>query len=118
VRLIELALANKADRAKVGTAKAEIGGGGRFGVVASNAKIHCPVASRHLTTRLRRVGLSKGGRGQRGGLSEYAAKVGKAKQNIAAYRNAAEVAGNCHIDMTVLHTKTAHLSAIHSLPAE
>jgi hypothetical protein len=102
VRLIELALANKADRAKVGTAKAEIGGGGRFGVVASNAKIHCPVASRHLTTRLRRVGLSKGGRGQRGGLSEYAA----------------EVAGNCHIDMTVLHTKTAHLSAIHSLPAE
>lgn len=64
------------------------------------------------------VALSKGGRGKAGGLSEYAAKVGKAKQNIASYRNAAEVAGNCHNDMTVLHDKTQHLSAIHALPQE
>ncbi|BDD88839.1 hypothetical protein DPPLL_32040 [Desulfofustis limnaeus] len=53
---------------------------------------------------------------QRGGLSEYAARVGKAKQNIAVYRDAAKVAINCNNDMTVLLDKAAHLAAIHSLP--
>lgn len=62
------------------------------------------------------VEKASGGRGLKGGLSEYAEKLGKAKQNVVAYRDAAEVAINCHNDMTVLLDKAAHLAAIHGLP--
>ena len=64
------------------------------------------------------VGLSKGGRGQKGGLSEYAAKVGRARQLIDRYRTAAEVAENLQHELHLLSDKTAHLSAIHALPRE
>jgi N6-adenosine-specific RNA methylase IME4 len=64
------------------------------------------------------VGLGEGGRGQKGGLSEYARKVGKDRSNVRAYREAAEVAQNVGNVTHVLHDKTAHLSAIHALPRE
>lgn len=64
------------------------------------------------------VGLSKGGRGQKGGLSEYAAKVGRDEKAIRRARDAARVAENLGHMSGVLHDKTAHLSAIHALPRE
>ena len=64
------------------------------------------------------VEKSAGGRGQKGGLSAYAEAVGRKRQNVESYRDAAEVAGNLHNDMQVsdLLTKAAHLAAIHKLP--
>jgi hypothetical protein len=64
------------------------------------------------------MGLAKGGRGQHGGLSEYAAKVGRGKSTITELVNAARVVENCSLERTVLLEKTKHLSAIHALPAE
>jgi len=63
------------------------------------------------------VGLSKGGRGQKGGLSEYAAKVGRDEKTIRQYRNAGQVAEKVGTSPE-LSEKTKHLSAIHSLPRE
>jgi hypothetical protein len=37
------------------------------------------------------VGLGIGGRGQKGGLSEYAEQIGKSKQYVSQVRQAAEV---------------------------
>lgn len=62
------------------------------------------------------VALSKGGRGQTGGLSAYAEMVGKPRQNIQAYRDGAEVATKVHIDMHLLDGKAQHLATIHALP--
>jgi N6-adenosine-specific RNA methylase IME4/ParB-like chromosome segregation protein Spo0J len=66
------------------------------------------------------VEKATGGRGQKGGLSAYAEAVGRKRQNVESYRDAAEVAGNLHNDMQVsdLLTKAAHLAAIHKLPEE
>jgi N6-adenosine-specific RNA methylase IME4/ParB-like chromosome segregation protein Spo0J len=64
------------------------------------------------------VALGTGaGRGQKGGLSAYAEKVGKSKGKISEYRQAAAVAEKCS-HMGTLLDKAAHLSAIHSLPRE
>jgi site-specific DNA-methyltransferase (adenine-specific) len=65
---------------------------------------------------LKAVPKSEGGRGKKGGLSEYARMIGKDKGNLSRYRNAAEVYQNCCNDTTVLLDKTEHLAAIHSAP--
>lgn len=59
-----------------------------------------------------------GGRGQRGGLSEYAMKIGKSETPVRMYRQAAEVATNSATSSEVsdLLDKAKHLSAIHALP--
>lgn len=62
------------------------------------------------------VALGSGGRGQKGGLSAYAEKVGRGKSTITELVNAARVVENCSLERTVLHDKTKHLSAIHALP--
>ncbi|MEA3427890.1 MAG: DNA methyltransferase [Thermodesulfobacteriota bacterium] len=61
------------------------------------------------------VEASNGGRGQKGGLSEYARKIGKNRGNLVSYSNAAAVA-NLFNDKQVLLDKSAHLAAIHQLP--
>lgn len=61
------------------------------------------------------VPKAAGGRGQKGGLSEYAEKLGKDKGNVSRWKNAAEVANRC-TDTTVLLDKAQHLATIHSLP--
>jgi len=62
------------------------------------------------------VALSNGGRGQKGGLSEYAERVGRHKDTISAARMAAEVFEKLSERSDGLHDKTAHLTAIHALP--
>jgi len=62
------------------------------------------------------VSLSKGGRGQKGGLSAYAKVVGKDKSTVSKLVNAASVATKCGNVSTVLSDKVFHLSAIHALP--
>lgn len=66
------------------------------------------------------VALSKGGRGQTGGLSEYAAKVGRSAGFITQIVNAARVADALKpfSQLNGLESKTQHLSAIHALPQE
>ena len=66
------------------------------------------------------VALSKGGRvkggdGNKGGLSEYAGKIGRDESFIRQIRKAAEVAEKVGVN-SELSSKTQHLSAIHSLP--
>lgn len=62
------------------------------------------------------IGVESGGRGQKGGLSEYARQIGKAKSTVSGWKSGARVLKNCSVDRTVLITKAEHLSAIHSLP--
>ena len=62
------------------------------------------------------VPKATGGRGQKGGLSEYAGKLGKNHKTIREYKSAAEVAQNLGVNPQVLLNKAQHLSAIHSLP--
>ena len=62
------------------------------------------------------VALSNGGRVQKCGLSEYAARIGKHKDTISAARMAAEVFEKLSDRPDGLQDKTAHLSAIHALP--
>lgn len=66
------------------------------------------------------VAKAKGGRGQKGGLSEYAEATGHKEQNLRIYRDGAEVAQNLNIDIEVseLLKKAIHLAAIHKLPEE
>ena len=66
------------------------------------------------------VSLSSGGRGKTGGLSEYAAKVGKSGGFITQIVQAARVAEAVKPFTQVkgLEDKTKHLSAIHALPKE
>lgn len=61
------------------------------------------------------VSLSKGGAGKTGGLSAYAAKVGKSGAHITQVVNAARVA-KALTQVKGLEDKTKHLSAIHALP--
>jgi len=62
------------------------------------------------------VGLSKGGRGKAGGLSGYAARVGKKQQYVSQLVAAARVAEKATSQLVGLDDKTQHLSAIHALP--
>jgi len=70
---------------------------------------------------LKAVPLSEGGRGKKGGLSEYATRLGKDKGNLARYRDGAEVyvavANRCN-DTTVFLDKAQHLATIHKAPSE
>lgn len=66
---------------------------------------------------LERVGKAKGhGRGQKGGLSDYARKTGKSKQYLSQLVAAAEVA-KASSQLDALLNKTQHLYAIHSAAA-
>ena len=55
-----------------------------------------------------------GGRGKKGGLSEYARRLGKDKGNLSRYREAARVviALNGCIDTTVLLDRAQHLAEV------
>lgn len=61
------------------------------------------------------VAKGNGGRGQKGGLREYASRIGRDESFIRQIRKAAEVAEKCGANSALL-TKTQHLSAIHTLP--
>ncbi len=63
------------------------------------------------------VPVSKGGRGKKGGLSEYAERIGKDKGEITKYRQAGEVCKALG-QPNGLMGKAQHLSAIHKLPKE
>ncbi|MBI2806872.1 MAG: hypothetical protein HYX68_17980 [Planctomycetes bacterium] len=69
---------------------------------------------------LHAVPKAEGGRGKKGGLSEYAEKVGRDKGTISRYRDAAEVfieANCCNIATVYPWTeRTFHLAAVHRLP--
>ena len=62
------------------------------------------------------VDLSSGGRGKKGGLSAYAAAVGRKHNTVSQLVQAARVAEKVSVDRQVLQDKTQHLSAIHALP--
>ncbi len=65
---------------------------------------------------LRAVPLAEGGRGKKGGLTEYATRIGRDKGNVSRYRDGAEVfeaIRNCCNDTTVFLDKAQHLAAIH-----
>jgi N6-adenosine-specific RNA methylase IME4/ParB-like chromosome segregation protein Spo0J len=62
------------------------------------------------------VEKSTGGRGKKGGLSEYAEKIGRTKQAVSLNKDAAEVASKLSIQLDGLLDKAAHLAAIHKLP--
>lgn len=62
------------------------------------------------------VALEKGGRGKKGGLSEYAEQVGKSVTTLRELRSAAEVAEKSTVDRCLLLNSSQHLAAIHSLP--
>lgn len=61
------------------------------------------------------VPLSKGGRGKKGGLSEYAEKIGKDKGDVSRYRDAGEVCKTVGLTQQFLGC-AQHLSAAHKLP--
>lgn len=65
---------------------------------------------------LKAVPKSEGGRGKKGGLSEYAEKIGKKVQTVSDCRKAAEVVENLPDIRRVLMDKAYHLCAIHALP--
>jgi ParB/RepB/Spo0J family partition protein len=70
---------------------------------------------------LQAVPLAKGGRGQGGGLAEYARKIGKTQGYLVQLRNAAEVlmSGEKPISQLIgFLDKAQHLAAIHDLPKE
>ncbi|HEV3022763.1 MAG TPA: hypothetical protein VGX76_09850, partial [Pirellulales bacterium] len=64
---------------------------------------------------LKAVPLEKGGRGKKGGLSEYAEKLGKHKDTLSGLRQAAEVYEHCKasVQSDSLIDRAAHLAAIH-----
>ncbi len=66
------------------------------------------------------VPLSKGGRGKKGGLSEYAEKIGRTQGLLSQVRNAGEVAKHIShlIGLDSFLGRAQHLSAIHKLPRE
>lgn len=66
---------------------------------------------------LKYVELSEGGRGKKGGLSEYARVVGKTNPSIRDWRDAAIVAKNMEVNLHVLLNLTTHLAAIHKAPS-
>lgn len=69
---------------------------------------------------LQNIYLSKGGRGNEGGLSQYAQQIGKPRQNLGVYKNGAEVyeaTKNLNIDVHLFLDKALHLAAIHKAPS-
>ncbi len=64
--------------------------------------------------------LGEGGRGKKGGLSEYARTLGRDKDTISKYRMAAEVLEGAKLSTQVdgLLDKAKHLSALHALPRD
>lgn len=68
---------------------------------------------------LKAVPVAKGGRGKKGGLSEYAERIGKGLSTVSEYRSAAEVlVANPSVDRSVFLDKAQHLAAVHKLPRE
>ena len=67
---------------------------------------------------LKAVPVAKGGRGKKGGLSEYAKRLGKTQQYMSRMRDAAEVLCNAKLTTRVVSflDKAKHLAAIHKLP--
>lgn len=63
---------------------------------------------------LERVGKATAGRGKKGGLSDYARKIGKSQQYLSQLVAAAEVAKSTS-QLVDLLAKTQHLAAIHGL---
>ncbi len=63
---------------------------------------------------LDRVGKATAGRGKKGGLSEYARKLGKSQQYLSQLVAAAEVAKSAS-QVADLLDKAKHLNAIHGL---
>jgi len=62
---------------------------------------------------LKAVPKAQGKKGE--GLAEYAHKIGRLKQNVSLYRQAAEVVvalSTCHIEVTSLLTKAQHLAEV------
>lgn len=62
------------------------------------------------------VALEKGGRGKKGGIREYAERLGKDRTTINQYKSAAEVAEKVLVDQHLLLDKAQHLYAISALP--
>lgn len=68
---------------------------------------------------LKYVELSEGGRGKKGGLSEYARVVGKSKQYFSQCSQAAKVSTQVDgLDVSGILDKAKHLAAIHSTPSQ
>jgi len=66
---------------------------------------------------LERVSRPESGRAKKGGLRDYARKVGKDEANVRRYRDGAEVyrgVEKCGIDTALLREKAQHLHAIHA----
>ena len=64
------------------------------------------------------VGLSLGGRGQKGGISAYAQSLGKAQNTISELVSAAKVAQKVSLKRWLLVDKTKHLASLHTLPED
>jgi hypothetical protein len=65
------------------------------------------------------VELSEGGRGKKGGLSEYAREIGKDKGNLTRYKDGATVFQSLNgCNVTTLLSKPQHLSHISKTPPE
>jgi N6-adenosine-specific RNA methylase IME4 len=69
---------------------------------------------------LKTIGRGKAGRGKKGGLSQYAALIGKSQPYVSQIVAAAEVAKSISqlIDLADLRERCQHLYAIHDLPEE
>jgi hypothetical protein len=65
---------------------------------------------------LKAVPEGKGGRGKKGGLSEYARSLGLGESYIRQLRDAAEVFKTSHLSAK-FRDMAKHLAAIHALPA-
>lgn len=66
------------------------------------------------------VPTSEGGKGKKGGVSDYARKIGKRQPDVSNYRSAGEVIKGIEhsIGLESLLGKASHLAAIHKLPRE
>lgn len=64
----------------------------------------------------RAVPAEKGGRGKKGGLSEYARAIGKDESNLRKYRDAGAVAEYFGSNTEVFLGRALHLAALHKLP--